>query len=336
MKVIACQTPGIFELIEKEMPTPAPGFSIIQIKRIGVCGTDLHAFAGNQPFFSYPRVLGHELAAEFVEGDAAGFVKGEALTIVPYFMCGNCIACRNGKPNCCADIKVFGVHIDGGMAAFVSVPSYALVKSGGLSLDQLALVEPLAIGAHAVSRAEIKPGEKVLVVGAGPIGIGLVLFAQLAGAEVVLMDTNNERLQFCRDHFAVSSTINPLQQDAVDMLKAFTSGDMPSVVIDATGSQRAINNAFAYMAHGGKYILVGLQLGEISFSHPEFHKREATLMSSRNATKPDFSHVMDAIASGRIDPLPMITHRLSFDEVVDSFSTLSDPSNKVVKAMIDC
>jgi 2-desacetyl-2-hydroxyethyl bacteriochlorophyllide A dehydrogenase len=336
MKVIVCQTPGSFELIEKEMPAPAPGFSIIQIKRIGVCGTDLHAFAGNQPFFSYPRVLGHELAAEFVEGDAAGFVKGEALTIVPYFMCGNCIACRNGKPNCCAAIKVFGVHIDGGMSAYVSVPSYALVKSGGLTLDQLALVEPLAIGAHAVSRAQVVPGEKILVVGAGPIGIGLVLFAQLAGAEVVLMDTNNERLQFCRNHFAVSHTINPLQQDAIDMLKEFTTGDMPSVVIDATGSQRAINNAFAYMAHGGKYILVGLQLGEISFSHPEFHKREATLMSSRNATKADFSHVMDAIASGRIDPLPMITHRLLFDEVVDSFSTLSDPSNKVVKAMIDC
>jgi 2-desacetyl-2-hydroxyethyl bacteriochlorophyllide A dehydrogenase len=336
MKVIVCQTPGSFEFIEKEIPKPAPGFSIIQIKRIGVCGTDLHAFAGNQPFFSYPRVLGHELAAEFVEGDAAGFVKGEALTIVPYFMCGNCIACRNGKPNCCAAIKVFGVHIDGGMSAYVSVPSYALVKSGGLTLDQLALVEPLAIGAHAVSRAQIVPGEKILVVGAGPIGIGLVLFAQLAGAEVVLMDTNDERLQFCRNHFAVLSTINPLQQDAIEMLKAFTSGDMPSVVIDATGNQRAINNAFAYMAHGGKYILVGLQLGEISFSHPEFHKREAMLMSSRNATKADFSHVMDAIASGRIDPLHMITHRLLFDEVVDSFSTLSDPSKKVVKAMIDC
>ena len=336
MKVIVCQTPGSFEFIEKEIPKPAPGFSIIQIKRIGVCGTDLHAFAGNQPFFSYPRVLGHELAAEFVEGDAVGFEKGEALTIVPYFYCGNCIACRNGKPNCCAAIKVFGVHIDGGMSAYVSVPSYALVKSGGLTLDQLALVEPLAIGAHAVSRAQIVPGEKILVVGAGPIGIGLVLFAQLAGAEVVLMDTNDERLQFCRNHFAVLSTINPLQQDAIEMLKAFTSGDMPSVVIDATGNQRAINNAFAYMAHGGKYILVGLQLGEISFSHPEFHKREAMLMSSRNATKADFSHVMDAIASGRIDPLHMITHRLLFDEVVDSFSTLSDPSKKVVKAMIDC
>ncbi len=336
MKVIVCQTPGSFEMIEREMPRPAPGFSIIQIKRIGVCGTDLHAFAGNQPFFSYPRVLGHELAAEFVEGDAEGFVKGEALTIVPYFNCGNCIACRNGKPNCCAAIKVFGVHIDGGMSAYVSVPSYALVKSQGLSLDQLALVEPLAIGAHAVSRAQVVPGEKILVVGAGPIGIGLVLFAQLAGAEVVLMDTNDERLQFCRDHFAVSSTINPLQQDAMEKLRELTSGDMPSVVIDATGNQRAINNAFAYMAHGGKYILVGLQLGEISFSHPEFHKREATLMSSRNATNADFSHVMDAIASGRIDPLPMITYRLSFDEVVGSFSTLSDPSNKVVKAMIDC
>ncbi len=336
MKVIACQTPGSFELIEKELPVLEPGFSIIQIRRIGVCGTDLHAFAGNQPFFSYPRILGHELAAEFVEGDVVGFEKGEALTIVPYFYCGNCIACRNGKPNCCAAIKVFGVHIDGGMAAYVSVPSYALVKSGGLSLDQLALVEPLAIGAHAVSRAEIKPGEKVLVVGAGPIGIGLVLFAQMAGAEVILMDTNEDRLQFCRNHFAVSRIINPFQQDAMAMLKEFTSGDMPSVVIDATGNQKAINNAFAYMSHGGKYILVGLQLGEISFSHPEFHKREAILMSSRNATKTDFTHVMDAIANGQIDPLPMITHRLLFDDVMSKFSELSGPSNMVVKAMIDC
>ena len=336
MKVIVCQTPGSFELIEKEMPKPEPGFSIIHIRRIGVCGTDLHAFAGNQPFFSYPRVLGHELAAEFVEGDALGFEKGEALTIVPYFNCGNCIACRNGKPNCCASINVFGVHIDGGMAAYVSVPSYALVKSGGLSLDQLALVEPLAIGAHAVSRAEIKPGEKVLVVGAGPIGIGLIMFAQLAGAEVVLMDTNEDRLEFCRNHFAVSRTINPLQQDAMAMLKEFTSGDMPSVVIDATGNQKAINNAFDYMSHAGKYILVGLQLGEVSFSHPAFHKREATLMSSRNATKADFSHVMAAVANGQIDPLPMITHRLMFDDVLIRFPQLSDPSNKVVKAMIDC
>lgn len=336
MNVIVCKEPGNLALIERPVPAPAPGYSLIRIKRIGICGTDLHAFAGNQPFFSYPRVLGHELAAEFVEGDAEGFVKGEALTIVPYFNCGNCIACRNGKHNCCVAIQVFGVHIDGGMAAYVSVPSYALVKSGGLTLDQLALVEPLAIGAHAVSRAEIKPREKVLVVGAGPIGIGLVMFAQMAGAEVILMDTNDERLEFSRNHFAVSSTINPLHQDAMTMLRDFTLGDMPSVVIDATGNQRAINNAFAYMSHGGKYILVGLQLGEVTFSHPEFHKREATLMSSRNATKADFSHVMAAIANGQIDPLPMITHRLLFDDVLNTFPELSDPSNKVVKAMMDC
>jgi threonine dehydrogenase-like Zn-dependent dehydrogenase len=162
------------------------------------------------------------------------------------------------------------------------------------------------------------------------------MFAQLAGAEVVLIDTNEDRLEFCRNHFDVSLTINPLQQDAMAMLKEFTSGDMPSVVIDATGNQKAINNAFDYMSHAGKYILVGLQLGEISFSHPAFHKREATLMSSRNATKADFSHVMAAIANGQIDPLPMITHRLMFDDVLTGFPQLSDPSNKVVKAMIDC
>ncbi len=313
-----------------------PGFSLLRIRRIGICGTDLHAFAGNQPFFSYPRVLGHELAAEFVEGDAPGFVAGEQLTILPYFHCGACLACRNGKPNCCSAINVFGVHIDGGMSEYVLVPSTALVKSQGLTLDQLALVEPLAIGAHAVSRADVKPGEKVLVIGAGPIGIGLVQFTQLAGADVILMDTNDDRLAFCQSHFKVSQLINPTCQDAVEMLKSFGSTDMPTVVIDATGNLQAINKGFGFLSHGGRYILVGLQLGEISFSHPEFHKREATLMSSRNATMADFNHVISAMTSGSIDPLPMITHQMLFDDVVQGFNQLSDPSNKVVKAMVGC
>lgn len=335
MKVIICQSPGNLEMVERKIPEPIPGFSLVRIRRIGICGTDLHAFAGNQPFFSYPRVLGHELAAEFVEGDAQGFVKGEQLTILPYFNCMKCLACRSGKPNCCSTLNVFGVHIDGGMSEFVVIPSSALIKSGGLTLEQLALVEPLAIGAHAVSLANIQPGEKVLVIGAGPIGVGLVQFAQLAGAEVILMDTNEDRLQFCCVHFGISLTINPAHQDSMALLKDFTSGDMPTVVMDATGSQHAINRGFAFLSHGGKYILVGLQMGEVSFSQPEFHKREATLMSSRNATKTDFNFVISSIASGKINPLPMITHQVSLDDIVNGFPHLSDPSNKVVKAMIE-
>src|SRR6476659_8156967 len=182
MNTLVCTTPGVFEYTRLEKPGLTKGNAIIKIKRIGVCGTDLHAFEGTQPYLEYPRVLGHELAGQLVEfDDAPGFEKGEAVTFIPYFNCGKCIACRNGKGNCCTDIQVCGVHIDGGMTEYLSVPSYSLVKSQGLSYDELALVEPLAIGAHGVRRAAVQPGEFVLVIGAGPIGLGTMEFARIAG-----------------------------------------------------------------------------------------------------------------------------------------------------------
>jgi 2-desacetyl-2-hydroxyethyl bacteriochlorophyllide A dehydrogenase len=335
MKTLVCDSPGNFKYIDTELPSLKPGYSIIRIKRVGVCGTDLHAYDGTQPFFSYPRVLGHELAAEFVEGDAQGFQEGELLTVLPYFNCGSCVACRNNKPNCCSAIRVCGVHIDGGMTEFLLVPSSSLVKSDGLSLDELALIEPLAIGAHAISRAEVKSNDTVLIVGAGPIGIGIVEFALLRGAKVILMDTNKDRLSFCKEYFKDIHLVNPLEIDPINRLKELTDGDMPSVVMDATGSLMAINTSFAYMAHGARYVLVGLQLKDISFSHPEFHKREGTLMSSRNATREDFALVIQAVKEGKVDPKKMITHRLAFGDVAERFSSLTDSSQKTIKALIE-
>src|SRR5882672_1087109 len=154
MKTLVCVKPGQLEFTESERPTLQKGHAIIKIKRIGICGTDLHAFEGTQPYFSYPRILGHELSGELVEiDDAPGFQIGEAVTFIPYFNCGVCIACRNSKPNCCVNIKVCGVHIDGGMSSYLSVPSASLVHGEGLSFDELALIEPLAIGAHGIRRA---------------------------------------------------------------------------------------------------------------------------------------------------------------------------------------
>ncbi|MFN5422538.1 MAG: zinc-binding alcohol dehydrogenase family protein [bacterium] len=335
MKTLVCSSPGNFQYINSEMPSFQPGYSIIQIKRVGICGTDLHAFDGTQPYFSYPRILGHELAAVYVDGDASGFEAGELLTIIPYFNCGTCVACRNNKPNCCTSIKVCGVHIDGGMTEYLLVPSSSLIKSEGLSIDQLALIEPLAIGAHAISRAEVQSNDTVLVVGAGPIGIGIVEFARLRGAKVILMDTNDDRLNFCHSYLKDIHIVNPKSVDPVEALMKLTNGDMPSVVLDATGNLKAINGSFAYMAHGARYVLVGLQTGEITFSHPEFHKREATLMSSRNATRADFDLVIQSIKEGKVNPLNMITHRLSFDEVAERFASLTDPVQKTIKAVIE-
>lgn len=335
METLVCTTPGHFAYQQAEKPELTPGHTLIKIKRIGICGTDLHAFEGTQPFFNYPRILGHELAGEIVAlDDAPGFEVGEAVTFVPYFNCGKCVACRAGKPNCCTSIKVSGVHIDGGMAEYISVPSYSLVHGDGLSFDELALVEPLAIGAHGVRRAGVQPGDVVLVVGAGPIGLGTMEFARIAGATVIALDINDSRLAFCRDRVRVDHTINALTENVTERLSELTNGDMPTVVMDATGSLRAINAGFSYLAHGGRYVLIGLQKGEINFSHPEFHKREATLMSSRNATRQDFEHVISSMKKGLVEPTTYITHRVQFDEVMDQFENWLDPQNGVIKAMV--
>lgn len=336
MEALICTKPGSFEYKEIAAPVLQPGHAIIKIKRIGICGTDLHAYSGTQPYFTYPRILGHELAADLIEADGADeFVPGEALTVIPYFNCGTCIACRNGKPNCCTQIKVCGVHIDGGMSTYLSVPSYSLIKSEGLVYDELALIEPLAIGAHGIRRANVQKDEFVLVIGAGPIGLGTIMFAQIAGAKVIALDINDQRLQFCKESLKTEYIINASREDVIGRLHEITNGDMPTVVIDATGSQKAINNALQYLAHGGRFVLIGLQKEEICFSHPEFHKRETTLMSSRNATRDDFVHVINSIKNGLVNPAMLITHRVKFNEVKDAYITWSDPKTNVIKAIVE-
>src|SRR4051812_19010475 len=237
MKTLVCTEPGQFEYTTREKPELTQGHAIIKIMRIGICGTDLHAFEGTQPFFEYPRILGHELAGELVEfDDAPGFEVGEAVTFIPYFNCGKCIACRSGKPNCCSKITVCGVHCHGGMVEYLSVPSYSLVHGEGLSFDELALVEPLAIGAHGVRRAGVQQGEYVLVVGAGPTGLGTMEFARIAGARVIALDINDNRLQFSKEKLKVTHTVNALSLNVAEQLSEITNGDMPTVVIDCTGS----------------------------------------------------------------------------------------------------
>jgi threonine dehydrogenase-like Zn-dependent dehydrogenase len=170
--------------------------------------------------------------------------------------------------------------------------------------------------------------------GAGPIGLGVIDFAGIAGAKVIVMDINEYRLNHCKEKMGVSLFINPLQENATEKLMEITKGEMPTAVFDATGNLVAINQGFGYLAHGGRYVLVGLQKELISISHPEFHKREATLMSSRNATRSDFEQVIASIKKGKLNPINYITNKLQFDEVASVFPSLLDPSSKVIKAMI--
>ncbi len=318
------------------MPELQPGEVLLKLKKAGVCGTDLHAYEGTQPFFEYPRILGHELAAEYVAGNSNRFNAGDRVTVLPYFNCGTCVACRNGHTNCCEKMNVFGVHTDGGMCEYITLPEAYVINGQGLSYDELVVVEPLAIAAHGIKRAGVTATDTVLVMGIGPIGAGLIAFAKIAGAKkIIAMDVNNYRLGYAKNEQGADAVINPLEEDVISRLREITDGDMPTVVIDATGNKNVMNDAFKYMAHSGRYVLVGLQKEPLTFSHPEFHKRESTLMSSRNATKADFDFVITAIKSGNIDVTTYITHRLSFDSLAENFETLMDSSRNVLKAVIE-
>lgn len=335
MRILTCLKPGEFAYSNVPLPEIKKGFALIKVQRIGICGTDLHAFEGTQPFFSYPRVLGHELAGEIVEIEThADYRVGDQVSIIPYFSCGTCFACSQEKTNCCSTLNVFGVHSDGGMAEFILIPIQALFKSVSLNIDALALLEPLSIGAHGIKRAQIKPNEFVLIVGAGPIGLGAAAMASLAGAQVIIQDVSQNRLDFAMENLKISHGINPNKEDALLILKDITLGNMPRVVIDATGNKKAMEQSFQYISHGGTYVLIGLQLAEISFSHPEFHKREATLMSSRNATREDFLWVADSIEQKLVDPNLFISHRINFEDLATQFPDLITPSMGVIKAMV--
>jgi 2-desacetyl-2-hydroxyethyl bacteriochlorophyllide A dehydrogenase len=342
MLSIVLEEPRRLVVREEAKPEPGPGEVLVRVRRIGVCGTDLHAFAGNQPYFDYPRILGHELAVEIeafgeteAEGErAGGLAEGVLCTVYPYLACGTCTACRRGKPNCCAGLGVLGVHRDGGMREFMILPAASLVPAGSLDPDQAALVENQCIGAHAVERAGLREDELVLVIGAGPIGLGVIQFAVLAGARVVAMDVSTRRLEFCRGNFRIEKAVDAAA-DPGEELRALTAGEFFTTVFEATGNAASMRAAISYVSHGGQMILVGLVQDDLRYFHPEFHKREMTLKSSRNATPADFERVIAALESKRAHVIPMVTHRASLADAAAEFENWLDPASKVIKALIE-
>lgn len=333
---IVLEQPGRFIAEDRPEPISEPGPALVRVRRIGVCGTDLGAFAGKQPFFDYPRVLGHELGVEVVDpGDTPhGLRAGDRCAVEPYLNCGTCAACRRGKPNCCESLRVLGVHIDGGMTPHLRIPAHKLHKSDRLDLDQLALVETLGIGAHAVERATLTRDDFVLVVGAGPIGLGVIQFARLSGATLAVMDVSDSRLDFCRTQLGIAHTVKP-GADAACALKEIGRGERPTCVIDATGNAQSMAGAFDLPAHGGRIVFVGLIQGDITFSDPNFHRRELTVLASRNASPATFRDVIAHVESGEIDTRPWITHRLTLAGVPEAFPKEIAGNPGVLKAMIE-
>ena len=337
MKTIVLEEPGRLLVTETDPPAGISGEDVlVRVRNVGICGTDLHAYRGRQPFFEYPRILGHELGVEVIDpGESStGLQAGDLCSVEPYLNCGNCIACRDDRPNCCTSLQVLGVHVDGGMREIISVPAGKLHRSELLSTDQLALVETLGIGSHAVERAGIVPGESVLVVGCGPIGLSVIQFAQLAGARLSVLDLDTERLRFCGEHFNVENTILA-GEDAAARLAKTLDGRPPTVVFDVTGNASSMMGSFQFVAQGGRIVFVGIVMDDITFHDPDFHRMELTLLASRNSRPRDFKKIIEAMESGAIDTGPWITHRSGCDAFVESFSRWVEPGSGVVKAVLD-
>ena len=337
MNAIVLEQPGELKRITKEHPgKPAAGEVLLKVRRLGVCGTDLHAYKGRQPFFSYPRILGHEMAAEVVElgEDVTHLRVGDLCAVMPYRNTSSDQAVRRGKTHCGDHVRVLGVHEDGAMQEYIRYLADHVFPANSLTLDQIAVIEPLAIGSHAIERGQIQPDDIVLVVGAGPIGIAAMLMGQLKAARIIALDINQKRLDFVRKKCPGVDTI--LVSDAViDELQTLLNGDLPTVVIDATGSKASMEKCFEYVAPGGTVVYIGLFLGDISFYDPYFQKKELTLKTSRNAYPDDFTKIIRLLQSGLLNIDGYVTHRLSFDTLADDFTSLYDPHNEVIKAVVE-
>lgn len=337
MKTLILTEPGCFEYAETKLDSlPGPQDVRLKVHRVGICGTDYHAYRGQQPFFSYPRVLGHELGVEVVEtgSEVTNVRVGDRCSVEPYLNLQSDQAVRRGFTNCGENISVVGVHQDGGLRAYLTLPARYLHPSAQLSYDELALVEPLAIGCHAVNRAMIQADDLVLVVGAGPIGLATARFAVATGARTLLMDINEARLSLAPSLVQVAGTVVAGRDDTLDQLKNHFGGDLPTVVLDATGSQTSMSKALEYVAPAGRIVFVGLFQGDFSFHDPYFHKKELSLLASRNALPADFRQIIGMMEEGVISASPWITHRSAFDELVPAFNKWLQPESGVIKAVV--
>jgi 2-desacetyl-2-hydroxyethyl bacteriochlorophyllide A dehydrogenase len=339
MKAISLDQPQQFRAIDIPEPAaPAGGEALVRIHRIGICGTDYSGYLGKMPFFSYPRIPGHELGVEVlaVGEEVTNVVPGDRCSVEPYMNCQQCFACRKGNGNCCENLKVIGVMSDGGMRERMILPARKLHPANALTAEQCALVETLAIGCHAANRGAPEPDEHVLVIGAGPIGLSVIEFAKLSGARTIVADINAERLEFVRDKMGVPNTIEISGNDtALDRLREMTAGTLAQVVIDATGSNTSMSACFQFASFTGRVVYVGITQQEVEFLHaPIVHRRELTVMASRNAHPEDFGRIISLIETGRIDTRLWITHHANFDEVISIFPSWLKPESGVIKAMV--
>ena len=341
MSAIQFTSPKEINIIDcSDASSCGPDEAIVRTHRMGICGTDLSGYLGKMPFFSYPRIPGHELGLEVVAiGENVTHLQvGDRCSLEPYINDPLSRTSLKGNPNCCPGVQVLGVHTDGGLRTNTwTVPARKLHPGKQLSYDQLALVETLAIGLHAVNRGNPQPGETVLVIGAGPIGLACLEFLKLMDLNVIVMDMVQSRLDFCKNNLGIQGILASTDAaENIAALDALTDGNLADVIIDATGSVHSMSTCFQFAAFTGRVVYVGITTQELSFPHaPILHRRELTLLASRNAHPADFPKIIQLIAEGKINTDIWITHRIKFNEVPEKFPAFTDPHLGAIKAVIE-
>ncbi len=330
MRTVTLEQPGRFVFGRSERPAEAgPGEALVRVLTVGVCGTDLHAFEGTQPFFSYPRILGHELAVEVLSvGDGVeGLKPGDRCAVNPYMTCGECGACRRGRTNCCAKMSVYGVHTDGGMRDAVVLPAKLLYTCGKLAPAQIPLVETLSVGCHAVGRSDAEPGDRAIVIGAGPIGLSVIEFLRAAGADIGVVEKMPERLAFAARHYGLKRSY-PSHAEARQ--------EAPSwLVFDCTGDRESMEEAIQLLEQGGKLIFVGIVNQKVSLFDPDLHRREATILASRNSTPAEHHRTMRLMESGAMDVSAWPTEIAAPEKMQERFPLWIRREAGIVKAVIE-
>ena len=335
MKVVYVEEPGKIEIREKEMPILKKGEALLKIKYCGICGADVATFTGNQPFTTYPRIPGHEFSAEIVEIEEndRGLKIGDIVTANPYFNCGHCYSCERGIVNACTDNQTMGVQRDGSFAEYVAMPIERIYPGKGLSAKTLALIEPFSIGYHAVSRGHIKPGHKVLVIGAGAIGIFAAVSAKLKGAEVYISDVFEKRLENALK-FGVDGIIDVSKEDLLERTKEITNGNGFDICIEAVGQSATFLNCIDAAAFGADIILIGNGKKETTFNHSILLKKELNVYGSRNALKKDFLELIDLISSGKINVDHIVSDIFDKEDAIKGFDALVHNDGSRFKVLI--
>lgn len=337
MKTVILNKPGEFVLDETSEPNaPGPGEVLVRVKHVGICGTDIHAYHGRQPFFDYPRITGHELGViiEALGDGVEGLEIGQHCSVEAYLAQPGDLAFSRGKTNCTSTTQCLGVHVDGGMRERFILPANKMHPST-LSTEHLALVEMLCIGNHAVERAALLGDETIAVIGAGPIGLGVIQFARQEGTKVIAVDISGERLEKCQRAFPDVQTLQ-IEPDGEPLVDAFFAkfNFLPEVVIECTGSKASMEASFALPDFSGRIVLVGFQPSDLVFSNPDFHKRELTLLASRNATAHNFKDVIRQLEEGKVNPDTWITHHCTAEEFPGLIEEWIKPEAGLIKGIV--